>query len=141
MRISDWSSDVCSSDLLPFALLPLLGVSTPSDVAASYYSPILFLVLGGALMALAIGRTGLHRRLALAIVGRAPASPRALLLAFMVATAMLSMIVSKPATTLLMIPGVVTILTDPGSPEGERHPLPLTPTLRGAYATPTRPPG
>src|SRR3546814_1131483 len=50
-------------------------------------------------MALAIGRTGLHRRLALAIVGRAPASPRALLLAFMVATAMLSMIVSNTATT------------------------------------------
>src|SRR3546814_12006092 len=71
--------------LLPFALLPLLGVSTPSDVAASFYSPILFLVLGGALMALALGRPGLHRRLELAIVWREHASHRAIIFAFMAA--------------------------------------------------------
>src|SRR3546814_15487069 len=85
-------------------------------------------------MALAIGRTGLHRRLALAIVGRAPASPRALLLAFMVATAMLSMIVSNTATTLIMMPVVVAILTATGSPEGERNPLAIALTPGVAYA-------
>src|SRR3546814_11348171 len=47
--------------LLPFALLPLLGVSTPSDVAARSYSPILFLVLGGAFMALALGSSAERR--------------------------------------------------------------------------------
>src|SRR3546814_15220089 len=92
MRISDWSSDVCSSDL------------------------------------------GLHRRLALAIVGRAPASPRALLLAFMVATAMLSMIVSNTATTLIMMPVVVAILTAAGSPDGERNQLAIALTPAGASA-------
>src|SRR3546814_15075068 len=107
--------------LLPFALLPLLGVSTPSDVAASYYSAILFLVLGGAFMALAIGRTGLHRRLALAIVGRAPGSPRALLLAFMVATSMLGMIGSKPAATLVMVPMISAKWSGPGHPGGSEE--------------------
>ena len=56
--------------LVPFLAFPLLGIMTATDTAASYYSPILFLVLGGAIIALAIERTGLHRRLALAIVAR-----------------------------------------------------------------------
>ncbi|MCZ9335547.1 SLC13 family permease, partial [Klebsiella pneumoniae] len=47
--------------LLPFLLLPLMGVMTTGAVAGAYYSPILFLVLGGAFIALAIERTGLHR--------------------------------------------------------------------------------
>jgi len=54
--------------LLPFVVLPLVGVSDADKVASTYYSPILFLLLGGAFIALAIERTGLHRRLSLAIL-------------------------------------------------------------------------
>ncbi|MFC7536425.1 SLC13 family permease [Sphingomonas sp. GCM10030256] len=96
--------------LLPFLLLPLFGVMNASAAAAAYYSPILFLVLGGAIIALAIERTGLHRRLALTIVRRGGSTPAAMLFAFMTATALLSMIVSNTATTLIMMPIAVAVL-------------------------------
>src|SRR3546814_1146907 len=51
--------------LLPFIVLPLAGVMGAKDTASAYYAPILFLLLGGAFLALAIERTGLHRRLSL----------------------------------------------------------------------------
>jgi sodium-dependent dicarboxylate transporter 2/3/5 len=95
---------------------------TATDSAAAYYSPILFLVLGGAIIALALERTGLHRRLALAIVSRGSGGPAQLLLAFMAATATLSTIVSNTATTLIMMPIGLSILRaariDPGETRG-----------------------
>ncbi len=96
--------------LLPFIAFPLCGIMTASESAAAYYSPILFLVLGGAIIALAIERTGLHRRLALAIVARGGGSPAAMLFAFMAATAIISMIVSNTATTLIMMPIALAVL-------------------------------
>lgn len=105
--------------LLPFVALPLLNVMPAGAVAGEYYSPILFLILGGAFIALAIERTGLHRRLALAIVSRAGKSTTGLLFAFMVATALLSMIVSNTSTTLIMAPIAVAVLTAGGIGEGE----------------------
>ncbi|HVM23241.1 MAG TPA: DASS family sodium-coupled anion symporter [Sphingomicrobium sp.] len=96
--------------LLPFLAFPLMGVMGAGETAGAYYSPILFLVLGGAMIALAIERTGLHRRLALAIVSRGAATPGAMLLAFMAATAVLSMIVSNTATTLIMMPIAIAVL-------------------------------
>ena len=96
--------------LVPFLAFPMFGVMGAGEAASSYYSPILFLVLGGAIIALAIERTGLHRRLALAIVKRGGTSPAAMLLAFMSATAIISMIVSNTATTLIMMPIAVAVL-------------------------------
>ena len=105
--------------LVPFVAFPLFGVMSAGEAAQSYYSPILFLVLGGAIIALAIERTGLHRRLALAIASRGGASPGAMLMAFMAATAILSMIVSNTATTLIMIPIAVAVLRASGVKELE----------------------
>ena len=62
--------------MVPFLAFPLFGIMSATDTAAAYYSPILFLVLGGAIIALAIERTGLHRRLALAIVIARQRQPR-----------------------------------------------------------------
>ena len=108
--------------LLPFLLLPMFGVMNANEAAAAYYSPILFLVLGGAIIALAIERTGLHRRLALAIVKRGGSTPAAMLLAFMTATAIISMIVSNTATTLIMMPIALAVLhaarIEPGHTDG-----------------------
>jgi sodium-dependent dicarboxylate transporter 2/3/5 len=98
------------TSVLPFLLLPLLGVMTPAEVAGLYWSPIIFLVLGGALVATAVESHGLHRRLALAIVRRAPASPRGLLGAFMAATALLSMLVSNTSTALIMMPVALAVV-------------------------------
>jgi sodium-dependent dicarboxylate transporter 2/3/5 len=98
------------TSVLPFLLLPLMGVMGPEEVAGLYWSPILFLVLGGALVATAVETHGLHRRLALAIVGRAPASPRGLLAALMAATALMSMLVSNTATALIMMPVALAVV-------------------------------
>jgi sodium-dependent dicarboxylate transporter 2/3/5 len=108
--------------LVPFLAFPLLGIMSANESAASYYSPILFLVLGGAIIALAIERTGLHRRLALAIISRGGSGPGAMLFAFMAATAVISLIVSNTATTLIMMPIAVAVLkaakVQPGNTDG-----------------------
>src|SRR6187399_179468 len=82
--------------LLPFVVLPLGGVMTANDTASAYYSPTLFLILGGAFIALAIERTNLHCRLAVGILnllGKQGGASQ-LLFAFMIATALLSTMIS-----------------------------------------------
>lgn len=98
--------------LLPFVVLPLGGVSTAREVAATYYAPILFLLLGGAFIALAIERTGLHKRLSLAILGAIGSSggPVRLLFAFMISAAILSNLISNTSTTLIMMPMALAVL-------------------------------
>ena len=98
--------------LLPFVVLPLGGVMSASEAASNYYAPILFLLLGGAFIALAIERTGLHRRLSLAIlkgVGSGGGQLR-LLFAFMVSAAVLSMLISNTSTALIMMPMALAVL-------------------------------
>lgn len=102
--------------LLPFVVLPLSGVMNANDTASAYYSPILFLILGGAFIALAIERTGLHRRLALGIlrlVGTGGGQTR-LLLGFMIAAGILSMLISNTSTTLIMMPMALAVLAGGG---------------------------
>ncbi|MEP2987792.1 MAG: DASS family sodium-coupled anion symporter [Parasphingorhabdus sp.] len=105
--------------LLPFLALPLFDVMTTREAASQYYSPILFLILGGAFLALAIERVGLHKRLALAIIGMAGKSAWGILLAFMIATAILSMLISNTSSTLIMIPIAVAVLVAGGIRDGE----------------------
>ena len=120
--------------LVPFLAFPLLGIMNATETAASYYSPILFLVLGGAIVALAIERTGLHRRLALGIVSRGGSTPGALLFAFIMATAILSMIVSNTATTLIMMPIAVAVLRAALIREGDTDGFPGALVMGIAFA-------
>ncbi|WP_086619068.1 SLC13 family permease [Erythrobacter tepidarius] len=98
--------------VLPFLVLPLAGISSAEDTASDYYSPILFLLLGGAFIALAIERTALHRRLSLAILRLAGkrGGPGRLLLAFMIAAGLLSMLISNTSTALIMMPMALAVL-------------------------------
>ena len=117
-----WMSEALplyATAFLPFVVLPLLGVADATKTAAAYYSPIMFLFLGGAFLALAIERTGLHRRLALAILSRAGGSNWQLLLAVMAATALLSMFISNTSTALIMMPMAVAMLASGGVKAGE----------------------
>jgi len=99
--------------LLPFIILPLAGVMSAKETASAYYAPILFLLLGGAFIALAIERTGLHKRLALSILNLIGSSSdqRILLFAFMTSAALLSMIISNTSTALIMMPMAIAVLT------------------------------
>ncbi|MGB3167419.1 MAG: DASS family sodium-coupled anion symporter [Alteraurantiacibacter sp.] len=98
--------------LLPFVVLPFAGGGTARDVAGDYYSPIIFLLLGGAFIALAIERTGLHRRLAAWILDRigGRGGEFGLLLGFMIAAAILSNIISNTSTALIMMPMALAVL-------------------------------
>lgn len=111
--------------LVPFVVLPFAGVMTASETASSYYSPILFLILGGAFIALAIERTGLHRRLAIALldgIGSSGGGGR-LLFAFMMASAILSMAISNTSTALIMMPMALAVIEAGGFAEDEREGL------------------
>ncbi|MEC8714156.1 MAG: DASS family sodium-coupled anion symporter [Pseudomonadota bacterium] len=111
--------------LMPFIVLPFAGVMDAKATASAYYSDILFLLLGGGFIALAIERTGLHRRLALAILralgGRG--GQTGLLLAFMIAAAILSMLISNTSTTLIMTPMAVAVLAGGGIAADDREGL------------------
>ena len=121
LMASWWMSQalpLTATALLPFLAFPLFGIMSANEAAAAYYSPILFLVLGGAMIALAIERVGLHRRLALAIIRRGGSTPAAMLFAFLTATALISMIVSNTATTLIMMPIALALIKAADIPEG-----------------------
>ena len=98
--------------LLPFVVLPFTGGGNAREVAGDYYSPIIFLLLGGAFIALAIERCGLHKRLAAWILDRigGRGGEFGLLLGFMVAAAILSNIISNTSTALIMMPMALAVL-------------------------------
>ncbi|MCF7822261.1 MAG: SLC13 family permease [Mariprofundaceae bacterium] len=89
--------------LIPLVFFPLLGISTGKTVAPQYVNSIIFLFLGGFLIAQAMENTGLHRRIAMNMLARLHASPLQLAIGFSVATAFLSMWISNTATTMLML--------------------------------------
>ncbi|MFF0904499.1 UNVERIFIED_CONTAM: DASS family sodium-coupled anion symporter [Kocuria sp. CPCC 205316] len=97
--------------LLPLIIFPVLGEDvTVDDVGASYGSNIIFLFMGGFLLALAMQRWNLHRRIALRTVRVMGTKPAQMVAGFMLATAFLSMWVSNTATAVMMLPIGVSVL-------------------------------
>jgi len=96
--------------LLPLVLFPLLGIAATNVVAGKYMNSTVFLLLGGFLIAQAMERWGLHRRIALTVLGGFGGHPVALLLGFITATSLLSMWISNTASTLVMLPIALAVL-------------------------------
>jgi len=96
--------------LLPLALFPALGILSSPDTAAHYGNHLVFLFLGGFLLALALEEWNLHRRIALRVVTAIGGGPRRLVFGFMAATAALSLGISNTATVLLMLPIAVAVV-------------------------------
>ncbi|HUG40089.1 MAG TPA: DASS family sodium-coupled anion symporter [Longimicrobiales bacterium] len=90
--------------LLPLVLFPLLGIAPIGAAAEPFANPIIFLFLGGFILAGAMQRWALHRRIALGVVHALGTRPHRVVLGFMVATAFLSMWVSNTATAVMMMP-------------------------------------
>jgi sodium-dependent dicarboxylate transporter 2/3/5 len=108
--------------LLPIVLFPTLGVTGIGEATGPYAHPLVFLFLGGFVVALTMERWNLHRRLAMAVIGVAGRQPDRLIGGFMLATAGLSMWVSNTATTLMMVPiafSVIDYLTGSGDAAGD----------------------
>ncbi|NWF38639.1 SLC13/DASS family transporter [Mariprofundus sp. NF] len=89
--------------LLPLVAFPLLGIATGSETAPRYFNSIIFLFIGGFLIAQAMENSGLHKRIALNMLSRLHASPLQLAMGFAAATAFLSMWISNTATAMLMV--------------------------------------
>ena len=107
--------------LLPLALFPTLGIASGAATSAPYADPLIFLFLGGFLIALGLERWNLHRRIALGVVSLVGTQPAALVGGFMLATAFLSMWVSNTATAVMMLPiglSVIGLLTREGEEAG-----------------------
>lgn len=96
--------------LIPIALFPSLGIMKGRDVAPVYLNSILFLFMGGFMLALAMERWDLHRRIALKVILSIGKSPTRLLLGFMLGSWVLSMWISNTATTMMMVPIVMALL-------------------------------
>ncbi|MEX2200307.1 MAG: SLC13 family permease [Dongiaceae bacterium] len=90
--------------LLPVLLLPLLGIAPIAVATAPYADPLIFLFLGGFLLALALQRWGLDRRIALVILGLVGERPQLVVAGLMLATAFLSLWISNTATAMTMLP-------------------------------------
>ncbi|MHC0055014.1 SLC13 family permease [Actibacterium sp. D379-3] len=88
--------------LLPLVLMPLLGIQGMTDTAANYANPLIFLFFGGFLIASAMQRVGLHKRIALHIILKVGRTPGRIVLGFMLATAALSMWISNTAASIMM---------------------------------------
>ena len=96
--------------LLPVALFPLLGILDGRTTAALYFNDTIFLFIGGFIMALAMQKWRLHRRIALRIILALGSGPMRLLLGFMLSTWFLSMWISNTATTMMMVPMALAIV-------------------------------
>lgn len=96
--------------LLPLLLFPLLKIMPMGDVGANYGSPIVFLFFGGFVMALALEKVNLHKRIALSIIKVTGTTPNKVVLGFMIATAVLSMWISNTASTVVMLPIAMSVI-------------------------------
>ncbi|MBL9187809.1 MAG: SLC13/DASS family transporter [Opitutaceae bacterium] len=96
--------------LLPLVLFPALHLGDIRESAAPFANPVIYLFLGGFLIALAMQRWGLHRRVAINLIGVMGTRPARLVGGFLLASAVVSMWVSNTATALMMLPIAVSII-------------------------------
>lgn len=101
---------IYATALLPLVLLPLLGVATIADAASPFANPVIYLFMGGFIIAGALESCGLHRRMAVAIIRTVGTRPANLIGGFMAATAFISMWVSNTATVVMLLPMASSVI-------------------------------
>jgi solute carrier family 13 (sodium-dependent dicarboxylate transporter), member 2/3/5 len=97
--------------LLPLFLFPLLGIMDMREVAPLYTNEIIFLFVGGFLIAFAIEKWELHKRIAFSIINSTGTTPSRILFGIMLSSYILSMWISNIATTMMLIPAVLAVAT------------------------------
>ena len=101
---------IFATALLPLVLFPVLQISPISETAAPYAHPMIFLFMGGFILAIAMQRWNLHRRIALNIIALIGSKPRHIIGGFIVSSAFMSMWVSNTAATIMMLPIALSVI-------------------------------
>ncbi len=97
--------------LLPIVMFPALGVLSTKETAINYANPIIYLFLGGFLIAIAVEKTNLHKIIASKMLKLFPSSARGIIFALIITSGLLSSVLSNTTTTLLLLP-IALFLTD-----------------------------
>jgi sodium-dependent dicarboxylate transporter 2/3/5 len=97
--------------LIPVVLFPALGVLNGKAISSAYFNHVIFLFIGGFLMALAMEKHNLHKRIALKILSITGSSYGRILFGFMLATWFLSMWMSNTTTAMMMVPIAISVIT------------------------------
>lgn len=108
-----WATEaipVAATAFLPIVVFEPSGISSLKDAAAPYASPIIYLFLGGFMLAVAVERWNLHRRISLAILDRTGTDGRRLVAGVMLVCAMLSMWMTNTSTTMMLLPIVLSVI-------------------------------
>ncbi|MCE3281527.1 MAG: family sodium-coupled anion symporter [Chitinophagaceae bacterium] len=124
--------------LMPIILFPLMGVATTKAVAAPYANEVIFLFMGGFMIGLAIEKWNLHKRIALTIVNLTGTSGNRIVLGFILSTGLISMWLSNTATTMMMYPiamSVITVMEGNDNTKGNLSNLSVCLLLAIAYAS------
>jgi sodium-dependent dicarboxylate transporter 2/3/5 len=108
---------------IPLVAYPIIGVAPLFAVALQYFDPVNVLFLGGMMIAASMQQWGLHRRIALNIIGAIGASPRRIVLGFMLGTSFVSLWISNTATTMMMFPIGMAMLLRLSEQSGPNDPL------------------
>ena len=102
---------LAATALLPIVLFPVLGVMSTATTTTAYANHLVYLFMGGFLIAMAMQKWNLHKRIALHIIHRVGDSPSRIILGFMIATAFLSMWISNTATAMMMLPIALAVIS------------------------------
>ncbi len=108
-----WATEalpIAVTALLPMVLFPMLGIASIQDTVVPYSNKIIYLFLGGFIIAFAMQRWNLHRRIALSILQHTGGNGRSLVGGFMLASALISMWVMNTSTTMMLLPIAVSII-------------------------------
>lgn len=101
---------LAATALIPLVLFPLLSLLPGEKIAGAYINSVIFLFLGGFLIAIAMETWGLHKRIALKIISIFGGTPNSIIVGFMLAAAFLSMWISNTATAVMMLPIALSII-------------------------------
>ena len=99
------------TSLIPLVLFPVLGILSGKATANAYINSTIFLFMGGFIIAIAMEKWNLHKRIAINLISFFGVKPQKLILGFMIAAAFISMWISNTATAVMLLPIAMSILS------------------------------